>query len=125
MIPRRQRRIEIGDLLGLPYRDHGRGPDAYDCYGLAMEVERRMGKTLRDVAYDWNDPQLCRSCAPTLGVHRIQSFGRGALVEIVEGGRLHIGVCLDRQNFIHATRNRGVTVSPLGAYNIRGIYGID
>ena len=125
MTPKRSKRLVIDDLLGKPYRDHGRGPDAYDCYGLAIEVERRLGKTLRDVAYDWNDPQLCRAYAPTLGVRRIQSFGRGALVEIVEGGRLHIGVCLDRQNFIHATRNRGVAVSPIGAYIIRGIYGID
>jgi cell wall-associated NlpC family hydrolase len=31
------------DLLGKPFRKGARGPDAYDCVGLLLEVERRMG----------------------------------------------------------------------------------
>ena len=31
--------LDIDDLLGVPYKVHGRGPDSYDCYGLVIEVE--------------------------------------------------------------------------------------
>ena len=34
------------DLLGKPFADGGRGPDAYDCVGLLLEVQRRMGRSL-------------------------------------------------------------------------------
>jgi cell wall-associated NlpC family hydrolase len=31
------------DLLGKPWRKDARGPDAYDCVGLLLEIERRLG----------------------------------------------------------------------------------
>jgi len=34
---------DIDDLLGLPYRKDARGPDAYSCLGLVLEVYRRAG----------------------------------------------------------------------------------
>ena len=36
------------DLIGKPYQDGGRGPDAYDCWGLAIEIHRRFGIDLPD-----------------------------------------------------------------------------
>lgn len=33
--------IDISDLIGKPYHDHGRGPGSYDCYGLARECYLR------------------------------------------------------------------------------------
>lgn len=30
----------LDDFVGLPYREGGRGPDAFDCYGLLVEVFR-------------------------------------------------------------------------------------
>ena len=38
--------IDYTDLLGKPFAYGGRGPDAYDCYGLAVEVCRRAGVAL-------------------------------------------------------------------------------
>lgn len=35
------------DLLGKPFRDGARGPDAFDCVGLLIEVERRLGHPMR------------------------------------------------------------------------------
>ena len=35
--------FEYADLVGKPFRDGGRGPDAYDCWGLAKEVFTRAG----------------------------------------------------------------------------------
>ena len=31
------------DLIGKPYKENGRGPDGYDCYGLVEIVSRRLG----------------------------------------------------------------------------------
>jgi len=36
------------DLIGKPFSYGGRGPFEYDCYGLAMEMYRRMGIDLPD-----------------------------------------------------------------------------
>jgi len=31
------------DLIGKPYKENGRGPDGYDCYGLVEEISHRLG----------------------------------------------------------------------------------
>lgn len=36
------------DLIGKPFQWGGRGPEAYDCYGLVLEVYRRKGYKLPD-----------------------------------------------------------------------------
>jgi cell wall-associated NlpC family hydrolase len=38
----------MNDLIGLPYIDGGRGPDAYDCWGLVREVYHRHGIEIPD-----------------------------------------------------------------------------
>lgn len=35
-------------LLGLPYRERGRGPREFDCFGLFLELARRSGHELED-----------------------------------------------------------------------------
>lgn len=40
--------LAVDDLIGIPFVDGGRGPDAYDCWGLALEVFRRSGINLPD-----------------------------------------------------------------------------
>ena len=44
--------VDITDLVGKPFLHCGRGPDAYDCFGLVLEVLRRVG-----IAWDW--PLAC------------------------------------------------------------------
>ena len=41
--------VAVDDLIGKPYEGGGRGPDSYDCYGLVVEVESRMGRRVPDV----------------------------------------------------------------------------
>lgn len=39
-------------LLGLPFAEGGRGPEALDCVGLLLEMQRRLGNTIPDCASD-------------------------------------------------------------------------
>ena len=41
-------KLDTLDLLGKPFKWGGRGPKSYDCYGLAMECARRVGKRFPD-----------------------------------------------------------------------------
>jgi hypothetical protein len=41
---------DVQDLVGKPYAHGARGPDAYDCWGLCVEVYRRRGIDLPDYA---------------------------------------------------------------------------
>jgi hypothetical protein len=36
--------IDISDLMDKPYGANGRGPELYDCWGLFMEIARRLGR---------------------------------------------------------------------------------
>lgn len=40
------------DLVGKPFVNDGRGPDAYDCVGLLLEMQRRLGHVGADYASD-------------------------------------------------------------------------
>jgi len=40
--------IDVADLIGKPFLARARGPNAYDCFGLTLEMLRRVG-----VYWDW------------------------------------------------------------------------
>ena len=119
------KKYDISDLIGIPYKERGRDKNGYDCYGLCIEVMRRMGYTLNDVEYDSHYLSLSDTHKATLNVHPIDNINEGAIIEIQSGDELHIGVAINENEMIHATYTQGVRISPCRAYNIRGIYGID
>jgi len=121
--------IEVRDLIGKPYKVHGRGPDAYDCYGLAIEACKRFGKILPDAFYSSIDRSsneiLIESQKFTAKAKRINTPLPGAVVVITVGGRpSHIGVCLGDGSFIHAMKDINVRVSEFSGYSkrIEGYY---
>ena len=114
--------INVFDLIGLPYQENGRGPEEYDCYGLAIEVEKRFGKKLRDAVYENHNLELSQKWAPLLNVKKTDFIKEGAILEIHVGNTLHIAVALDKVRMIHATTNQGVRISKIAAYKIAGIY---
>ena len=116
--------IEINDLIGTPYRDHGRDAAGFDCYGLAIEVARRFGYKLNDVIYENHDIELSAQNVPTLNITPIEAPREGAIIEMETGNELHIGICLNAREFIHMTRN-GCRINQIGAIKVRGYYGID
>jgi cell wall-associated NlpC family hydrolase len=113
----------LDDLIGIPYKDHGRDESGMDCYGLILEIARRRGIHLRDF---WYDPKRYENITSykLLPVHQVADWAPGRVVEIDYKGRLHLGYVLDDQRMIHTTTH-GVCVSPVNAYHVRGVYAFD
>ncbi len=96
------------DLIGLPFRRNGRGPDAYDCYGLLLELHQRQGIVLPslvspDTARGVSDAQNAlmphwQACPVRPGA---------ALLFRDEGQPRHVGVAIDDDLFIHAAEGIG------------------
>lgn len=116
--------INVSDLIGIPYKENGRDLTGLDCYGLAIEVEKRYGKTLQDVVYENHDKALSSKYAPTLNIRKTDFIKEGCLVEIHIKDTLHIGVALGNGLMIHATINQGVRISRIAAYKITAIYEV-
>lgn len=120
--------MELTDLIGVPYKENGRNiAEGFDCYGLAIEVEKRMGKTLKDVIYNDHNPNLVQKNENLINVIKrteTDSFNIGDIVEIIMHGELHIGVIISDKTFIHATYNQGVRISLMANYPIKNIYEV-
>lgn len=108
-------KIDVADLIGIEYKEHGRDARGYDCYGLVIEVLRRAGKTLPDIFYDpSHDYSISDINAPLLPLEKIDSAEEFCIIEMRYLNELHIGVYLENNIFIHSTRGQGVRLSRLG-----------
>lgn len=104
-------RPEIADLIGVPYVIGGRGPCAYDCAGLVLEMQRRHGRKL-------HIPETGDS---KLSDHRAMRLILGAdwllLYETLSGppagsvvffpNDAHVGTMIDSRRFLHTTSDIG------------------
>lgn len=116
--------LYINDLIGVRFTNHGRSiAEGFDCYGLAIEVSKRLGHTLPDLWYQ-------KSCPETFSTHvddvyiqmssvveetTEQNLGNLILFGDNKGRMVHIGVILEEGVFIHAD-NGGVRVTALDNY---------
>ena len=108
--------MRYDDLLGVPFKVHGRDKKGMDCYGLVLECLRREGKSLPDFVYQ-NDRQPS-SEAPIYASRtgaRISERAKGTVAEYDVEGHLHCGYMLDKENMLHMTHS-GVRVSPIGIF---------
>ena len=94
--------MRYDDLLGVPFKTHGRAKKGMDCYGLVLECLRREGKSLPDFY------------ASRTGA-RISDRKKGTVAEYDVEGNLHCGYMLDKENMLHMTHS-GVRVSPIGIF---------
>lgn len=123
---------DIRDLIGVPYRPHGRGMDGMDCYGLAIEVLRRNGIELADVFYESTDTGSNLRTAEVirrgLPLERLERPEELCLVDIAMsgGGTSHVGVYIGGGMFVHSMRDVGVCVQSVARYSgrIRGYYRV-
>lgn len=108
--------IDVNDLIGKPYRLGGRGPFEYDCWGLVVEIYKRLGVSLPD--------------------YPSQTLSRTDIIRIIKGEYLgvteptvdpkeydfvadlkkaHIGVYLQGR-ILHATNTHGVQLMALDTF---------
>jgi cell wall-associated NlpC family hydrolase len=116
------------DLLGKKFAPHGRGPENYDCYGLAIEVLKRYGKQLIDVQYvDDNrefNSHVIHSFTSSFLILEVEVPNEGDLIVIRVGGTpSHLGVYIGDGKYIHASR-KGVQIETMTSIRnkIEGFY---
>lgn len=108
------------DLIGKPFSYHGRGPDSYDCLGLAIEVLRRNGITLTDQStYEANAKSI--SVILESSKREVLKLTKPELlaivtIQVVPRFVSHIGIIIDRfGNFIHTLENTQVTIENINS----------
>lgn len=144
--------VTYADLLNARFEYNGRGENGtYDCYGLCMEVGRRMGKELpeiltprgfmkmQDLLVDetengvrWRPVPASEGTwgtiegTPRSGPPITYGIKEGAIVYFrVKGLLAHVGIIIGPDRFIHAWEQAGgVAVERLSMWKTRlvGIY---
>ena len=113
--------VNVSDLVGLPWKFHGRGEEGLDCFGLIMIIAARCGKKLNDPLYRGFDPSLVK-LAEYAGLAKAKRLQAGCVIEMEKDGRLHLGYALDMEKMIHCTCDEGVVVEDIKNFIIRGFY---
>lgn len=119
--------LQTSDLIGKPFRDGAMGPDAWSCWGVAVELFRRYGVELPDYLAE------CVTVAAGVGEKRKQwvrcsgEIPVPALIVFTTAGICdHLGVYLGNGWFIHAHESSGVqkcrTDHPFWKKRIEGYY---
>lgn len=117
--------IEIEDLLGVRYKPNGRDKSGYDCYGLAIEVEKRFGHEVPDFAEIKEKDRNYKLCLD-IGEEKTNNIkevslpkNEGDLILFKNeiGVNHHIGVFLGNGKFIHCDRH-GVHIENINRYPV-------
>lgn len=108
---------EYADLLAIPFERGGRGPAAYDCYGIVREMFRRDGINLPDFESPGTLEEIERlvETTPTGPRWRPVPIGtpRAIITFRVDGAGAHVGYYLGGDRFLHALEATGVTTERL------------
>jgi hypothetical protein len=110
-----------GDLVGIPYKVHGRDESGLDCFGLIWLIAMRNKTPIKDPVYKGFDPSLSK-LADEIGLVKVDKLETGCVLEIVKDNRLHLGYSIDNERMIHATGREGVVVENIVSYNVKGYY---
>ena len=120
------------DLIGKPFKFEGRGPDRFDCWGLSMEVCKRLGIIIPDFAFG------CMYAAKEISKTAYSFEDKFKKVKEPKAGDIvafkwpdiryvgHIGVAISNDLFMHTKESSNVTKDRLNAISwkrrIKGIY---
>lgn len=103
--------MRYDDLLGVPYKKDGREiKTGLDCYGLAIECFRRVGKNLKDISATPNG-DLSKYIS-SINAKEIHEYRIDCGAQFLLNGDLHIGFMLDSRTVLHMT-DRGVRLTPI------------
>ena len=107
----------FSDLLGKEFEYNGRGPNKFDCYGVCVEVYKRIGKTLLD--YEASDDFKENEKSFNFGKKDFTKLDGPepfclVLLVVYKPYVSHIGVVLeDCRRFIHIFRKCNVCIEYL------------
>lgn len=102
----------LSELVGRPYAPGARGPAAFDCWGLVLEVRRRLGLPLPpDFAHATPAEIRAAYASPRPAGWARGPLTRGAIVLAPAAG--HAGVHLGGR-VLHAVARAGVVAWTLG-----------
>ena len=112
------------DLLGKPFRDGGRGPHEFDCVGLLLELQRRLGHAVP--AYASQEGSLGLALTEWDRV-KYPEPGDGVLMRSVDPRwPWHIGTVCGGGYMLHARLSTGVARERYDAFpwhkRIEGFY---
>lgn len=116
------------NFVGLPFAERGRGPEAFDCLGLLIEVQSRVfGRVIRDPACSFADglrpenravleDQVIEAATPQEG---------DALLFREAGRALHVGIVVDQNLMLHSYHAAAAVerwTGPIWFPKLAGIY---
>ena len=103
------------NLLGKPYKYGAKGPDAFDCSGFIYFVYQRVGITLPVIT----EGQI--KCGYGVSGDSVQP---GDLVFFKIKNDLHAGIIINKKDFIHSSKSRGVAVDDINeSYWRKSLFG--
>lgn len=108
-------------LVGKPYATGGRGPEAYDCYGLVMEIHKRRGITLPD----YESPEDFEIISQIINREKIlweECEEKPGAVILIGGKKIqhHVATYLGFGKIIHVTKDVGsVSIDRLNFFEKR------
>lgn len=110
--------IELSDLIGIKYKNHGRTKEeGFDCLGLVLEVEKRLGRDVADLDYEkpelstFQKAKILKDGLPLKKIEKpvlysIVIFGKGSYNN-------HVGIYIGGGKMLHCTQEHGVHVTKL------------
>lgn len=105
----------VEDLIGKPFEYGGRGPEKYDCWGLMMELYRRIGVEIPD----YRSPTTWAEIASLMNqeLRLWEEVPRRTLHSVmhirIKSEPHHVGLFLGGDRFIHASNGaRSVCIEP-------------
>ena len=111
---------DVSDLIGTPFEYGGRGPDRYDCYGLLMELHKRIGKTITDYGSSSQGAEIVAMMLGRLDDWKEIDPRPGCTLLIKLPMSMHVGFLLPHGKFIHTTKSTGgVTIERLRDWKFR------
>jgi cell wall-associated NlpC family hydrolase len=122
--------VKLDDILGLPFADGGRGPDEFDCWGLARNIYRRYGLALPDYPISAMDAdrigrQMAQDAPQWVEVFKPYPVPCLVVIRLSCGSWAnHVGVYIGDGQFIHAYKTTGVVIDRLKRWQslIVGLY---
>jgi hypothetical protein len=119
------------DLIGKPYALSARGPEAYDCLGLAMEMGKRLGLIVpRFLSCEGELHRQLAAGGEMLASLRAAESPEAGCVALMENtpSEHHLGIMLDRWWMLHSMEASGCLRERIGApffkHRIIGFYRI-